>query len=80
MKCAECDATVGNQALQLKQNAGGAEAFCSFECLITYSVKQVQQRLRRQQRRVRILVQETMAESPVTPCRVRERRRFHRGF
>lgn len=41
MKCKECNSTLGASCLRLKSKAGNFEVFCSFECLIAYSTKQI---------------------------------------
>jgi len=57
MRCAECDEVISNPPLRL-EHGGDPVLFCSFECLITYSVGQVQQRLEHQNRRWRVLAEE----------------------
>ena len=45
-RCGQCGRTPGETPLKL-QGKGYRALFCSFECLITYSVDRIQQRLRR---------------------------------
>ena len=58
MKCTTCNENVGNQALRLVEPGYGVKQFCSFECLIEYSVAQLLQRWRGQINRVWRLTQQ----------------------
>jgi hypothetical protein len=54
MRCAECDEIFAEQPLQLRQGSDHC-LFCSFECLIAYSVGRIRLRIQRRNRRLRIL-------------------------
>jgi hypothetical protein len=54
MKCAECQEIFAEQPLKLREG-GDHSLFCSFECLISYSVGRIRLRIQRRKRRLRIL-------------------------
>jgi hypothetical protein len=54
MRCAECGEIFADQPLQLRQG-GNHSQFCSFECLIAYSVGRIRLRIQRRKRRLRVL-------------------------
>jgi hypothetical protein len=54
MRCAECDEVFAEQPLQLRQGSDHS-LFCSFECLIAYSVGRIRLRIQRRNRRLRVL-------------------------
>jgi hypothetical protein len=54
MKCTECDETISGRPLRLVHGSDRVSC-CSFECLITYAVGRVRQRIERQTRRWRVL-------------------------
>ena len=66
MKCTTCNEKVGSDALQLGLGYG-FKKFCSFECLIEYSVAQLVNRWRGQIHRVWRLAQEGRVQNGCRP-------------
>jgi hypothetical protein len=54
MRCAECGELFAEQPLRLGES-GDHSLFCSFECLIAYSVGRIRLRIQRRKRRLRVL-------------------------
>ena len=54
MRCAECQEVFAEQRLQLREG-GDHSLFCSFECLIAFSVGRIRLRIQRRNRRLRVL-------------------------
>jgi hypothetical protein len=54
MRCVECGELFAQQPLQLGEG-GDHSLFCSFECLIAYSVGRIRLRIQRRNRRLRVL-------------------------
>ena len=54
MRCTECHEIFAEQPLQLRQGSDDS-LFCSFECLIAYSVGRTRLRIQRRNRRLRVL-------------------------
>jgi hypothetical protein len=54
MRCAECQEILAEQRLQLREG-GDHSLFCSFECLIAFSVGRIRLRIQRRNRRLRVL-------------------------
>jgi hypothetical protein len=54
MRCAECEELFAEQPLKLGEG-GDHSLFCSFECLIAYSVGRIRLRIQRRKRRLRVL-------------------------
>ena len=52
MKCTTCNENVGNEVLRLSERGGRVKEFCSFECVIDYSVARLLQEWNRQLQRL----------------------------
>lgn len=52
MKCTTCKENVGDEGFRLSERGSRIKEFCSFECVIEYSVTQLLRRWRRQIQRL----------------------------
>lgn len=73
MRCDGCDGSCANPDLHLQYGTDEL-VFCSFECLISYSVKRIRQRIDAHNRRLRILARQHMQCSSVGASPHAERR------
>jgi hypothetical protein len=67
MRCMECDGICGKRALQLMEGSERC-SFCSFECLIAYSVGRIRQRIQYNNHRVRILTRQKLQLARLNAC------------
>jgi hypothetical protein len=67
-KCAECGQPCGEKPIVLGYG-GDNIRFCSFECIIMYSVVRVRRRIARQNRSLRRLVQKEALCQSIPPHR-----------
>ena len=67
MRCVECDGVCGKRPLHLTEGTD-RRSFCSFECLIAYSVGRIRQRIQYHNHRVRILTRQKLQLARLNAC------------
>lgn len=67
MRCVECDGICSKRPLQLMEGSDRC-SFCSFECLIAYSVGRIRQRIQYHNHRVRILTRQKLQMARLNAC------------